>query len=297
MPELHPAESSAPRLDPAALARWRRRLEAAAGSSWLHQEVGRRMAERLPLVRRTPARVLDWSLDAGAPQPELLAAYPQSRVVQVRNGPVAPAPWWNRLRPGRAVAAQAEEALPAGEAGLVWSNMALHAEPDLPGRLAAWRRALEAEGFVMFSTLGPDSLRQLRSLYDAAGWGVAHVPFIDMHDLGDLMVHAGFADPVMDQELLTLTYTDPGRLLEDLRAWGMNLSPARQAGLRTPRWRERLLAGLQGRADAQGRIALTLELVYGHAFQAPERGPAVGGETTVDLATMRRLLRQPGPSR
>lgn len=293
------SEVSPSRLDPAAVRRTRRRLQAADAPAWLHQEVARRMAERLPMIRLKPTQVLDWSLDAGPPAEPLLSAYPQATVRQVKNEPVAAASaWWRRWREARSrVQPVTPDAVPAASAGLVWSNMALHFENDPPAVLAAWRRALQPDGFVMFSTLGPGSLAELRALYDAAGWGPAHVPFVDMHDLGDMMVQAGLADPVTDQETLTLTYGSAEQLLAELRSWGGNGSPARQPGLRTPRWRERLLQAWRERADAQGRIALTLELVYGHAFQAPDRGPAVSAETAVDLATMRRMLREPSPRR
>ncbi|UFU09355.1 biotin synthase [Ideonella dechloratans] len=295
IPSLADIPAPSVRLDPVALARIRRRLRSAPAPSWLHQEVARRMAERLSLIRLTPRQVLDWSLDAGPPAEGLRSAYPQATLQQVlpAGEAVSPAPWWKRwLGTGAAVPVAAEAVAPAG-AGLVWSNMALQFENDPPALFAAWRRALGAEGFVMFSTLGPGSLPELRAVYAAEGWGEPHVPFVDMHDLGDMLVQAGFADPVMDQETLTLTYGSAEQLLAELRGWGGNAAPGRSPVLRGRAWRARLLQALQSRADAQGRIRLTLELVYGHAFQAPERGPAVAAETAVDLSTMRRMLKEP----
>lgn len=289
----HPAPTL--RLDPAALARIRRRLRSTEAPSWLHQEVARRMAERLSLIRLTPSHVLDWSLDAGPPAEGLRAAYPKAVLQQVQPvGERAPAaPWWKRWLGGHGPVPVAPQVVAPASAGLVWSNMALQFENDPPSLFSAWRRALGNDGFVMFSTLGPGSLPELRAVYAAEGWGEPHVPFVDMHDLGDMLVQAGFADPVMDQETLTLTYGSAEQLLAELRGWGGNAMPARARGLRSRAWREHLLQALQARADQQGRIRLTLELVYGHAFQAPERGPAVAAETAVDLATMRRMLREP----
>ena len=142
----------------------------------------------------------------------------------------------------------------------------------------------------MFSTLGPDTLAGLRALYRDAGWGTAHAAFTDMHDLGDMLVAAGFADPVMDQERLTLTWATPEALLGELRTLGANADPARFAGLRTPRWRARLEAALRERATADGRIALDFELVYGHAFNPPPRAK-VAGETRVPLEDLRSMAR------
>jgi malonyl-CoA O-methyltransferase len=143
----------------------------------------------------------------------------------------------------------------------------------------------------MFSTLGPYTLRELGGLYADAGWGPAQAPLTDMHDLGDALVQAGFADPVMDQEMLTLTWSSPQAALEELRQLGANAHPARAPGLRTPRWRRRLLDALAARADAQGRVALGFEIVYGHAFRPAPRA-RLGGEGGVLVEDLRRSLVQ-----
>jgi malonyl-CoA O-methyltransferase len=141
----------------------------------------------------------------------------------------------------------------------------------------------------MFSTLGPDSLRELRAVYADAGWPAPHPPFADMHDLGDLLVHSGFADPVMDQETIVLTWSSPQALLTELRGLGGHLGAARHAGLRTPRWRDRLLRALADRADKQGRIRMSFELVYGHAVKPVPRS-ALGVVVTVPLGDLRASL-------
>ncbi|MCC7100000.1 MAG: biotin synthase, partial [Rubrivivax sp.] len=166
----------------------------------------------------------------------------------------------------------AEGEVPAGAAQLVWSNMLLQAIADPRPLLARWHEALAVEGFLMFATLGPGSLPELRAIYRAERWGEPMQAFVDMHDLGDMLVFAGFADPVMDQEILTLTWPDVPALLAELRALGANLSPRRHQGLRTPRWRERLQQALATTAQ-DGRPRLSFELVYGHAFKAAPRAP------------------------
>ena len=117
-----------------------------------------------------------------------------------------------------------------------------------------------------------------------------------MHDLGDMLVQAGFADPVMDQETLTLTWENPRALLAELRSLGGNASPTRWPGLRTPRWRERLHAALQSLAGLDGRLRLSFEIVYGHAFKAPPRAPLSSG-TAVSLEDMRAMVRAAGGPR
>lgn len=277
-------------LDRIALARTARRLCAAPGVPWLHSEAARRMAERLPLMRRRPERLLDWSGPLGGSAELLRAAYPKARhaVVRVEGAPTvraAAAPPWRRLWPAsrRDAGSVAEAEIEPGGAQLLWSNMLLQACADPRALLAKWQEALAVEGFLMFATLGPGSLPELRSIYRAQDWGEPMQAFIDMHDLGDMLVFAGFADPVMDQEIVTLTWPDVPALMRELREHGSNLSPHRHQGLRTPRWRERLMRALAETAR-DGRPRLSFEIVYGHAFKAAPRAP-------VQISK-----RKPGPS-
>jgi len=277
--------------------RTRQRLAAQAQAPWLHAESARRMAERLVLIKQPPLRVLDWSGRAGGSTEVLAQALPQAQQSRVLPaGEVTTAQtqgWWQRLLPGRrGVAEVTATAVPAASFDMVWSAMGLHWEADPPAALRQWRRALSPNGFLMFSTLGPGTLGQLRTLYRDAGWGPAMAPLVDMHDLGDMMVEAGLADPVMDQETLRLTWATPEALLAELRSLGGNADPSRWPGLRTPRWRQRLLDALTERAGPDGRIALDFELVYGHAFQKPDPGPRVATQTEIGLDEMRSLLRR-----
>jgi malonyl-CoA O-methyltransferase len=281
-------------IDRAALLRLQQRQALASEPPWLHGEVARRMAERLQIMKRVPSVVIDWWSRSGASAELLRAAYPKAQQLRVESAavmqrPKAAAPWWSaqRWRAGEAVT---ESAVPEAQAQLLWANMMLHAVADPGALLAQWRRALSMEGFVMFSTLGPDTLKSLRETYREAGWGSAHAPFVDMHDLGDMLVRAGFADPVMDQEMLRLTWATPAALLAELRGLGINADPARSTGLRTPRWRARLEAALAERAGSDGRIALEFEIVYGHAFNPPPR-VAVAGETRLSAADLQRMAR------
>jgi malonyl-CoA O-methyltransferase len=295
MASEHPPPQRA--IDRVALERVLARQARAPGAPWLHVEVARRMAERLPVIRLTPAVVIDWWAHTGGGQAALAQVYPQARHLRVEPASTAPArapvgePWWTARRWRRAAPALDEAAVPAAAGQLLWANMMLHAVPDPMAPMQHWRRVLAVDGFLMFSTLGPDTLRGLRELYRDAGWGAAHGPFIDMHDLGDMLVAAGFADPVMDQERLTLTWASADALLAELRALGGNADPARHAGLRTPRWRDRLQAALRERAAADGRIALDFEVVYGHAFNPPPRA-RVADETRVPLDDLRAMARR-----
>ena len=303
---LSMSEPSAPttrHLDVMSVRACLRRLAQADEAPWLHGEVARRMAERLSIIRAKPEAVLDWWAFGGAGGALLAQAYPAARRIIVEPTPAlqarsrldAQAPWWSarRWRTPAAEVVLPDEVAPAS-VQLVWANMMLHASVDPAALMARWQRALTVDGFVMFSCLGPGSLRDLHELYQRLGWPPPMADFVDMHDLGDMLVHAGFADPVMDQEVLTLSWDSPQSLLRELRSLGANASPDRFAGLRTPNWRERLLAGLAAMAAPDGRIYLRFEVAYGHAFKAAPR-PLLSAETTVSLDDMRAMVRTKPP--
>jgi len=283
-----------------------RRLHRAGAAPWLHGEVARRMGERLPLIRAQPGEVIDWSGGIGASAEVLRRAYPRSRLTVVDDATLRPArrapqpPWWSPRRwAGAAPAAIDVQDVPAASAGLLWANMMLHGVADPAAQLQQWHRALQVDGFLMFSMLGPGSLQGLREVFARQGWPAPHAAFVDMHDIGDMMVRAGFADPVMDQELITLTWPEAGALLAELRTLGGNADPQRFAGLRTPRWRLQLLDALGALRDEQGRLRLVFEVVYGHAFKAAPK-PRVAAQTAVALEDMRSMVRssrRDGPAR
>ncbi len=277
-----------------------RRLSRQPQAPWLHVEVARRMAERLSLIRIQPERLLEWWPTLGGAQSLLADAYPQAQRVGVECTPAWLAhaqaqqpPWWRlshwtRRAPDWVLDADADS---LASVQLIWSNMMLHAAADPPALFARWHQLLAVDGFVMFSCLGPGSLSELRQLYARQGWPAPHADFVDMHDLGDMLLQAGFSDPVMDQETLTLTWADPAALLAELRQWGGNASPHRFPGLRTPRWLRQFLAAWQAQADDTGRVTLSIEVAYGHAFKAPPRLP-VRSETSIPVDTLRDTLRR-----
>ena len=292
-----PASAAAvPTIDPQALRRVLDRLARAESAPWLHQEVARRMAARLPVIRQPPANWLDWWAFTGAGAAAVQAVWPQAQrqaveptpALQARSLQTQAAPWWalgaRRLAAAQPVWLSAE--VPAGQAQMLWANLVLHTAANPAASFAAWHRALAVDGFLMFSSFGPDTLRELRAVYADAGWTAPHPPFIDMHDLGDMLVHGGFADPVMDQETVTLTWSSPQALLDELRGLGGHIGTQRHPGLRTPRWRARLLQALADRADAAGRIAMRFEVVYGHAYKAAPRVPR-NTESVVSLDALR----------
>jgi malonyl-CoA O-methyltransferase len=255
----------------------RRRFDrAAAGyarAALIEAEVGTRMLERLDLVRLEPRRILDAG-SGPAPQAVGLARrYPRAQFVALDFSlPMlararAARGWLARLRgAGPLAVAAALERLPlaTGSIGLAWSNMALHWAADPRAALDELMRVLAPEGLLMFSTCGPDTLKELRA---AVGEARVH-RFADMHDVGDALVAAGFSAPVMDMEMITLNYAGPAGLAADLRASGQALARRDRA------------RGLSGRglrkALAAAGAAASIEVIYGHAWKAAPRTAADG---------------------
>jgi len=290
-----------PTIDPPAARRWQQLPP--APSPWLHEEVARRMEERLAWIKRQPAAWSHWAPVTGGLQAhELLTRrYPQAICHLTEATPqradyagrVLRKPWW---RPARWSGGSTRIGpAPAASAELLWANMTLHMAADPQTLIAQWHETLAVDGFLMFSCLGPDTLTQLRELYRRLGWPPPAHEFTDMHDWGDMLVAAGFAEPVMDMERISLTFQTPERLLQELRGLGRNLHPARFAGLRGRQWQAQLRAAL-----AATPLQLDFEVIYGHAFK-PRPKLMMRGETVLSLAQMRDALRDgktrlPGPA-
>jgi malonyl-CoA O-methyltransferase len=292
-------------IDAVALARVARRLNQAAAPPWLHGEVARRMVERLPIVKLQPASVIDWGSFVGGSSALLRTAYPQARLIAVepdaaRRDATAAAlalPWWSPARwSGKGSVALTPAEVGVGQGQLLWANMVLHGVADPQAEMLRWQRLLAVDGFLMFATLGPGTLGGLRALYARQGWTPPFAPFVDMHDLGDMLLHAGFADPVMDQEQITLTWPTAEAALAELRSLGGNVALARPGGLRTPHWRAQLIEKMQADCSRDGRVALDFEVVYGHAFRPAPR-PRLAAETAVPLDDLRAMVRSGRPPR
>jgi malonyl-CoA O-methyltransferase len=276
---------------PAIDARAARRAYARAASTYasadvLAREIERRMLERLEYVRLQPKRVLDAGSGTGAGAKLLAARYPQAQLIELdfalpmlraaRGGES----WLKRAfaRAGAHRLCADFGAMPIRSAslGLVWSNLALHccAEP-LPV-FKEMHRVLEVGGLLMFSSYGPDTLKELKNAFGGESGAFRVHGFSDLHDLGDMLVASGFAEPVMDMEMVTLTYDHTDRLLADLRASGqVNALASRRRGL-TGR---DVFSAMRGSYEAlrrEGRLPASFEIVYGHAWKVEPRFTADG---------------------
>ena len=246
----------------------------------LQREVGARLLEHLDPMRIEPRRVLDLGCGTGESLAALQRRYARAHVIGLDLAhamlvrAAARAPWWRRTlgRPGASLVCADAESLPLAPASvdLVFSNLAL--QWCDPGRVfAECARILAPQGLFLFSTFGPDTLAELRAAFASTGGG-AHVnTFIDMHDLGDALVASGFADPVMEMEVLTLEYADVFAVARDLKALGaVNALPGRARGLSgRGRWARMTEAYERFRRD--GALPATFEVVYGHAWKVPPK--------------------------
>ncbi len=270
--------SEANDLDPTAVRRQFARRAARGGvPEFLLREVERRLLEHLDLVRIDPGAIVDVGCGRGPGLLALRQRYPRAALAGIdvvegmvraaRSSLAPPRGILARLMrdrtsaaPGLVVADMMQLPLAPSSCDLVWSNLALHWCAQPQEAIGQWHQVLRPGGLAMFSVFGVDTLTQLRAA------GATLMPFPDMHDLGDALVHAGFADPVMDMERIDLRYASAGALLDEVRELGGNALRSRFRGLRGGRrrrqWEERIGAD----AGADGRITLSFEIIYGHAW-------------------------------
>jgi malonyl-CoA O-methyltransferase len=259
----------------------------------LQHEVCARMLDRLEYIKLKPDVILDAGSGTGNAVPGLLARYPGATLVALDLAYAMlqrvqrRLKWWQMLpalRPALHVVCGDVEALPIKTGGitLAWSNLALQWANDLPRAFGELFRILAPGGLLMFSTFGPDTLKELRRSYDGTD-GRTHVSrFVDMHDIGDMLVGAGYADPVMDMEQITLTYDSVRVLMRELKAIGAhNATAGRPATLSAKSTLERVERNYEAfRRD--GKLPATFEVVYGHAWKPqPRRGPT--GHRVIDI--------------
>jgi malonyl-CoA O-methyltransferase len=290
-------------LKPSELDRKALRLQAARRArdeserDFIAREIERRMAERLDLIRLAPDLIADIGCGRAASVDLLAARYPAARYLGIdlaaatlrraqagrpagsllaragrwlsragervgglRGGAPAPAP-------AAFIAADTHHLpLPGASVDLIWSNLAWHGFEDPLAVVAEWYRVVRPDGLLMFSAFGVDSLRAL------LGPNAGIVTFPDMHDIGDALVNAGFAEPVMDAERITLGYRRPEDLLAELRAaLGGNALAARRRGLVGRSRRADWLAALESRRGDDGLIAVEFEIIQGHAWCPPRK--------------------------
>jgi len=269
----------------------------------LQREVGDRLLQRLEAIRFVPQRILDIGGGTGDNSQGLLRFYPKASVItaDLSTGMLDQArrkgSRWQRWRGRQTFLAADMERLPLDDASvdMVFSNLTVQWCQDLEQVFRECRRVLRPGGMMMYTTLGPDSLKELRDSWRQADGRVHVNAFMDMHDIGDAMVRARLAEPVMDVEYFKLTYHEVGGLMRDLKVLGAhNLNGGRAHGLtgkgRLLRMREAYETYRQ-----DGLLPATYEVVYGHAWAPQQMLQAQQGDTTtISLAQMRMATRGQG---
>jgi len=276
----------------------RRSFERAAAtydaSAVLQNEICRRLLERLDYIKLDPRWIIDAGSGTGNAVSGLMARFPRAGIVAIdlalgmaRRTSARRAAWrhWLDWRGVRLAAVCGDiERLPvaSGTAGLIWSNLALQWVSPPQQTFSEMHRILADGGLFMFSSFGPDTLRELRASFEGTDQHTHVTRFIDMHDLGDALVAQGFADPVMDMEHVTLTYANVRDLMRDLKSIGAhNVTPGRPVTLSGKSLVTKVARAYEAfRAD--GRLPATFEVVYGHAWKPRARvGPT--GRPVIDI--------------
>ncbi|MFZ6818454.1 methyltransferase domain-containing protein [Undibacterium sp. Ji22W] len=273
-------------------------------SQFLRREIADRMAEKLALIKIDAKHIVDAGCGDGADLSRLNVRFPfaksimgidasqqalmQSEFFEVQQKSSLNALFQRLFHLNSANSAAvsllcgdfAVLPLAPNSIDVLWSNLALHWHPQPDQVLGEWFRVLARNGIVMFSSFGPDTFIELKQAFALVDTYPHTLPFVDMHDFGDMLVAAGFATPVMDVERITLRYQDPRQLLKDVRALGGNPLANRRQTLLGKAAFTRLLSNLEQKRESDGRIPLTIEVVFGHAFK-PVPTKLASGESII----------------
>ena len=272
-------------------------------ASMLQREVNDRMLSRLDYIKCNPRTILDAGSGTGYGGRKLENRYPDSGIIALdlalamhyQARPTAPS-WWRQMfsiqkNTTNYVCGDIEQ-LPIRDSsiGMVWSNLSLQWCNNIEQTFSEMHRVLQPEGLLMFSTFGPDTLHELRQAFLAMDDNSHVNHFIDMHDIGDILVHNGFSMPVMDMEYITLTYDDVISVMRELKAMGAhNVLQDRKRGLTGKVGWGKVLKNYEAfRKD--GKLPATFELVYGHAWKLESR-KSIDDQKIIEFDPKARLVR------
>ena len=256
-------------------------------AAMLQREVCDRMLSRLDYIKCTPGTILDAGSGTGYGGRKMVSRFPDARVIAVDLAlamlhlarPV-PQSWWKQMLSMHKnftnfVCGDIEK-LPFRDSSIemIWSNLTLQWCNDIGQTFAEFHRVLQPEGLLMFSTFGPDTLHELRQSFLSMDDGCHINQFIDMHDIGDLLVYNNFAMPVMDMEYITLTYDDVIGIMRDLKAIGAhNVMCGRKRGLTGKNGWKKVIDSYETLRN-ENKLPATFEIVYGHAWKLEPRNKA-----------------------
>lgn len=264
----------------------------------LQKSVREEMLERLDLVTLNPQAILDAGCGTGHGSFALHKRFPQAHIIsldlamgmlqQTYAQQPALQRWMAQLTGKKNLLCADIEALPLADnsVDMVWTNLAIQWCNDLDKAFTEIKRVLKPNGLLMFSTFGPDTLKELR-IASAENDAMTHVSrFIDMHDIGDAMTRAGFSAPVLDVEHFTLTYDDVKSVMRDLKSIGAhNATAGRARGLLGKDFFAQFAARYEQFRQQDGKLPATFEVVYGHAWAPEQRQTLPEGFAPIEFRT------------
>lgn len=258
----------------------------------IQYEIGARLFERLDYLKIKPRYILDIGCGPGVFSQQLKKYYPGAHVVgfdlaysmlkqaKAKQG-------WLKKWP---LVAGDMTTMPfaSGTFDLVFANQVVHWAPSLPGVMGEINRVMNAGGCLMFSTLGPDTFCELRQAWANINHHAHTNDFIDMHDIGDILLGERFLDPVVDMEILMAHYSTLADLLHALKAQGVrNINSKRNPGLTGRQSWKHFEENFSTLRTEQGKFPLTYEVVYGHAWKGEQRRFGKGTETLIPVSELK----------
>jgi len=245
----------------------------------LQREVSRRMLERLDFIKLKPEAILDVGAGTGFVSQGLSERYGQASIIELdmsinmllqSRSKVA---WYQRLFKRKMSVCGDAEQLPVADnsVDMLFSGLTIQWCNDLQKTFSEFIRVLKPGGLLMFTTFGPDTLKELRQSWAKVDQGPHVSPFADMHDLGDMLLQVQMAEPVMDVEQFTLTYDGVPSLVNDLRAIGA--TNAMQERARTTVSKKDYKAmqdAYEEWRDENNKLPASYEVIYGHAWKPPQ---------------------------
>lgn len=238
----------------------------------LHKEIAFRLIERLDLFKIKPKTILNIGARTGDESHQLAKYYPRARIIgiDIADKMLKTAASQKKWLSKEAFICADTDYLPLKDESVdfIFSNLALHWHDSLALTFKEWFRVLKKDGVILFSTFGPDTLKELKHSWESIDTFNHVNSFLDMHDIGDLLLHTNFTDPVMDMDYLTLTYPTLDKLLSELKAVGScNLSENKQTCLTGKHAIKKLEKAYHPFLTQSQYYPLTVEIVYGHAWK------------------------------
>lgn len=260
----------------------------------LPKEIAERMLERFDLIQIKPQVILDIGCGTGFCTQLLSKRFPHAEIIalDIASGMLrfAKGHDYQAKKPLFINAEMGQLPLADDSVDLIISNLALPWALNLEFTFHEWRRVLRPNGLLMFSTFGPDTLKELRASWRQVDDHIHVHEFIDMHDVGDQLLHARFADPVMDIDHFTLAYSNVQTLMQELKSMGAhNLAIQRTQGMMSPERLKKMCDAYEFYRNEEGYLPVTCEIIYGHAWRPEIEKNAenhAAGEVHIPLANI-----------